>query len=130
MKCSKRFLGIIMSVVMIVAGMPFCNVKTNVTGAEKFEIVSPWDNELKGAGYFDIEWTQAPGTVKEYELYIDGLKKATTTETKYEYYTTQVKMYSVFVKAFYTNGTSVSTPVPIFQLRKRDYVLIMTWELI
>lgn len=40
MKCSKRFLGIIMSVVMIVAGMPFCNVKTNVTGAEKFEIVS------------------------------------------------------------------------------------------
>lgn len=86
MKCSKRFLGIIMSVVMIVAGMPFCNVKTNVTGAEKFEIVSPWDNELKGAGYFDIEWTQAPGTVKEYELYIDGLKKATTTETKYELY--------------------------------------------
>lgn len=119
MKCSKRFLGIIMPVVMIVAGMPFCNVKTNVTGAEKFEIVSPWDNELKGAGYFDIEWTQAPGTVKEYELYIDGLKKATTTETKYEYYTTQVKMYSVFVKAFYTNGTSVSTPVSYFSITKK-----------
>lgn len=119
MKNSKCFLGIVMSVIMIIAGIPFSNVKTNVVGAENFEVVSPWDNELKGAGYFDIEWTQAPGTVKEYELYIDGLKKATTTETKYEYYTTQVKMYSVFVKAFYTNGTSVSTPVSYFSITKK-----------
>lgn len=119
MKSSKRFLGIIMSVIMIIAGMPFCNVKTNVTGAEKFEIISPWDNELKGAGYFDIEWTQAPGNVKEYELYVDGIKETTTKETKYEYYTTQVKMYSVSVTANYTDGTTASTPISYFSVTKK-----------
>lgn len=119
MKRRKRLLGILLSLVMVVTVMPAFSEKSQAEETETFVITNPTDNELKAAGYLDIEWSEPSGNVKEYQLYVDGDLLATTTENIYEYYTTEVKMYSVSVTAQLTNGTEVSTPISYFAITKK-----------
>ena len=89
MKIVNRVLAIVISVVMVLTVMPAVSKENSVNAAEEFVIVSPKDNELKGAGHFDITWSDIQsGNLKNYQLYIDGELIATTNDTSYDYYTT------------------------------------------
>lgn len=89
MKIVNRVLAIVISVVMVLTVMPAFSNEISVNTAEEFIIVSPKDNELKGAGHIDITWSDIQsGNLKNYQLYIDGELIATTNDTSYDYYTT------------------------------------------
>ena len=120
MKIVNRVLAIVVSVVMILTIMPAVSKENSVNAAEEFVIVSPKDNELKGAGHFDITWSDIQsGNLKNYQLYIDGELIATTNDTSYDYYTTNVKMYEAYVKAELTDGSFQNTPVVKFGVTKK-----------
>ncbi len=120
MKIVNRVLAIVVSIVMVLTVMPAVSREYNVNAAEEFVIVSPKDNELKGAGYFDITWSDIQsGNLKNYQLYIDGELIATTNDASYDYYTTNVKMYEVYVRAELTDGSFQNTPVVKFGVTKK-----------
>ncbi len=120
MKIVNRVLAIVISVVMVLTIMPAVSKENSVNAAEEFVIVSPKDNELKGAGYFDITWSDIQsGNLKNYQLYIDGELIATTNDASYDYYTTNVKMYEVYVRAELTDGSFQNTPVVKFGVTKK-----------
>lgn len=120
MKIVNRVLAIVISVVMVLTIMPAVSKENSVNAAEEFIIVSPKDNELKGAGYFDITWSDIQsGNLKNYQLYIDGELIATTNDASYDYYTTNVKMYEVYVRAELTDGSFQNTPVVKFGVTKK-----------
>jgi len=111
MKIVNRVLAIVISVVMVLTIMPAVSKDNSVNAADEFIIVSPKDNELKGAGHFDITWSDIQsGNLKNYQLYIDGELIATTNDASYDYYTTNVKMYEVYVRAELTDGSFQNTP--------------------
>lgn len=120
MKIVNRVLAIVVSIVMVLTVMPAVSREYNVNAAEEFVIVSPKDNELKGAGYFDITWSDIQsGNLKNYQLYIDVELIATTNDASYDYYTTNVKMYEVYVRAELTDGSFQNTPVVKFGVTKK-----------
>lgn len=120
MKIVNRVLAIVISVVMVLTIMPAVSKENSVNAAEEFIIVSPKDNELKGAGHFDITWSDIQsGNLKNYQLYIDGELIATTNDASYDYYTTNVKMYEVYVRAELTDGSFQNTPVVKFGVTKK-----------
>ena len=106
----ENLLRLVFMIVMVIMLVPFFGMKKETQAAQAFEITAPANNGLIGAGCFDIKWSPAVGSsVKNYKLYIDGQLIATTSDTSYEYYTTNVKMYTAYVTAEYNNGTSKST---------------------
>lgn len=117
----KRGVAVILSLVLVLVALPAMSQNAKTQAAETtFTITSPIENKLLGAGYFDIEWTAATASdVKEYRLYIDDKLVATTDETTYEYYTTEVKMFEAYVEAEYTNGEIEKTDVRSFAVTKK-----------
>lgn len=120
MRRIKSAMAVVLSLVMVATIIPAVAKRTETQAAQEFEIVSPVENELVAAGHFDIEWSEATtSTVQEYQLYIDGELAGTTTETTYEYHTTEVKMFSAYVKAEYADGTSENTDTISFAVTKK-----------
>lgn len=120
MKIVNKVLAIIVSVVMVLTIMPAVSKENSVNAAEEFIIVSPKDNELKGAGHIDITWSAVQsGNLKNYQLYIDGELITTTNDTTYDYYTTNVKMYEVYVRTEFLDGSSQKTPTVKFGVTKK-----------
>lgn len=120
MRNIKKILAMILSLVMIITVVPTMKNTGKVVAAEEFMITSPVDNKLVAAGYFDIEWTSATASdVKEYRLYIDDELVATTTDTIYEYYTTEVKMFTTYVEAEYVDGSTQQTEEISFFVTKK-----------
>lgn len=116
----RKMLAVLLTLAMIVTIVPAVKRAESVGAAQNFAIVSPKDNGLMAAGHFDIEWSQAAnGTVKEYKVFIDDKEVATTTELSYDYYTTDVKMYSAYVTAEYTDGTMETTQEVTFGVTKK-----------
>lgn len=116
----KKIVAVILCGVMAVMLLSSLDITDEASAAESFAITSPADNRLVGAGHFDIKWSSATkGTVKNYKVYIDNQLVATTSETSYEYYTTTVKMYSAYVTAEYSDGTSQSTENINFGVTKK-----------
>ena len=96
----ENLLRLVFMIVMVIMLVPFFGMKKETQAAQAFEITAPANNGLIGAGCFDIKWSPAVGSsVKNYKLYIDGQLIATTSDTSYEYYTTNVKMYTAYVTA-------------------------------
>jgi len=94
--------------------------KTAKAAAADFRIISPKSNQLAAAGYIDICWSEANGGIVEnYDLYVDNIKVTTTTETSYEYYTTQVSAHQIYVLANYTDGTTEKTSMSTFGISKK-----------
>ncbi|MCI8956369.1 MAG: hypothetical protein HFG29_05175 [Eubacterium sp.] len=120
MKVVNKVLAIVISFVMVLTIMPAFSKESSVNAAEEFIIVSPKDNELKGAGHFDITWSDVQsGNLKNYQLYIDGVFVTTTNDTTYDYYTTDVKMYEVYVRAEFLDGSFQNTPAVKFGVTKK-----------
>lgn len=120
MKQLRKILALIISLAIVVPAIPAMSSNLETKAADSFAITSPEKNELKAAGYIDIEWTEATSsTVKNYQLYIDDELVTTTTETSYEYYTTKVKAFNTYVKANFTNGTSRITETITFGVTKK-----------
>lgn len=116
----ENLLRLLFMIVMVIMLVPFFGMKKETQAAQAFEITAPANNGLIGAGCFDIKWSPAVGSsVKNYKLYIDGQLIATTSDTSYEYYTTNVKMYTAYVTAEYNNGTSKSTETITFGVTKK-----------
>lgn len=116
----KKILAVVLSIVMMASSMTSLELKNDVIAAEAFAITSPANNMLVGAGHFDIKWSEATEKeVSNYKLYIDNQLIATTTKTTYEYYTTTVKMYSAYVTAEYSDGTTDKTKTISFGVTKK-----------
>ncbi len=105
--------------VMVIAMIPVLAEVKPVQAAITTEIILPYENSLVAAGYVKISWKEASGSVKNYQVYVDGQKVTTTTKTEYEYYTTQVRKFQVSVKTVYTNGSSVSSETRNFYVTKK-----------
>lgn len=116
----KKAVAIVLSLILVLTIMPVASSSAETKAEETFAITSPRNNQLVAAGHFDIEWTPANGsTVEEYKLYIDDVVVATTTDTTYEYYTTKVKMFSAYVEAEYTDGSTQKTEEISFAVTKK-----------
>ncbi len=116
----KKALAIILTLAMVLTLIPGTTKVTNVKAADNFIITSPTDKELLAAGYIDIEWTNATSsTVQEYQVYIDDQMVGTTRDTSYEYYTTKVKTFTVYVKARFTDNTTSNTNKIRFAITKK-----------
>lgn len=116
----KKILAVLLTLVIIVTIAPALKRSESVGATQSFAITSPKDSGLVAAGHFDIEWSEATaGTVKEYTVFIDDKEVGTTTELSYDYYTTNVKMYSVYVTAEYTDGTTETTQEVSFGVTKK-----------
>lgn len=120
MKITKKIFAIILSLALTVAVVPMINSNSNQVNAATFAIVSPQYNSIVAAGYIDITWNPATtATVRDYVVYVNGKRQATTTATKYEYYTTAVKMHTAYIVAEYTNGMKEITQTIKFAITKK-----------
>ena len=116
----KKIMAIVLSMIMAITFMSSLELGNNAIAAETFAITSPANNMLVGAGHFDIKWSNATEKeVANYKLYIDDQLVTTTTNTSYEYYTTTVKMYSAYVTAEYSDGTTKNTKTISFGVTKK-----------
>ena len=123
MKRVRQFIGIIM-ILIISLSLNIWNGEDGVVDVfadTAFVITSPVNNTMKGAGYMDIKWNPASDKsgVKNYKVYVDGSLKATTTSTKYEFYTTKVNYHSAWIEAELNNGKKVYTPTVKFGVTKK-----------
>lgn len=114
----KKTISIALCLSMTTVAMSGQVIPTTVGAEEEFTIINPVENALKGAGYVDVDWSDVTG-VTQYKLYVDGELKATTTESKAEFYTTEVKMYTAYVTAVKEDGSTVSTDTVSFGVSKK-----------
>lgn len=121
MKRFNKIMAMILSVVMIISLANVGNLNTTETKADTiFAISYPAHKQTVAAGYIDITWGAATAAeVQYYEVYVDNKKVATTTETTYEYYTTLVKLFDVYIKAIFTNGATQITGTTTFGVSKK-----------
>ena len=120
MKNAKRIITIILTIALVVGGLYFAPSKETSANVD-FSITSPKDGSLKAAGYMDIEWEDAShiGAVKNYEVYIDGSLKTTTTSRKYEFYTTKVNYHKAWIKANFKDGSGFYSKTVRFGVSKK-----------
>lgn len=120
MKGFKRLFSWILVFAMIFSLNIICENSVTVTrAATEFIITSPSNNETVGAGYIDIQWNSVPGTVKNYNVYIDGSLVGTTTSTTYEFYTTKVNYHTAWIEANLSDGQKTYTPTVKFGVTKK-----------
>lgn len=119
MKKTSRLLAILMTLALVVVLIPaFAHKKTTEVQAAAFAITSPTFNQLVPGGSFDVEWTAPSESVTEYTVYMDDVEQGTTTDTKYECYTTSVAMHTLRVEAQLANGHKEETSTK-FALTKK-----------
>lgn len=115
----RKLLTAVLSLSILLASVPVVQLPNRVNAAEAFEITSPTENQLVAAGHFDITWSDSSDSVKEYDVYINNRLVATTTETEYEHYTTEVTMHSVFIVAENEDGSIRETEKVTFGITKK-----------
>ncbi len=119
MQKMKKISAVIVAFVLVISMLPIMSHKMDISAAE-ITIISPTNNELKAAGYIDITWNEATSKpVKEYQVYIDDVLEIATTETTYEFYTTKVKTYDVYIKVVFQDGTTVDSEKITFGVTKK-----------
>lgn len=120
MKKFKRALSVVLMVVLMFSvNILNTELSTTTQAASAFAITSPSNNGLVAAGYIDIKWNSASGSVKNYNVYVDGSLVNTTTSTQYEFYTTKVNYHTAWIEAVLTNGQKVYTPTVKFGVSKK-----------
>lgn len=119
MKRIKKALAIVLSFVLLVTILPIVNNGHTTKAATGFAIISPSDNALVAAGYFDIEWNAATGNVTDYEVYFDGELQGATKDTVYECYTTKVAMHSAYIVAKMSDGSKQTSDELKFGVSKK-----------
>lgn len=122
MKGFKKILSLLLVlVILFFANLAGDRTVTEVKAFTKFAITSPSNNKLVAAGYIDITWNNPSdyGTVKSYQLYVDGKLETTTTKTTYEFYTTKVNYHTAWVEATLSNGEKIYTDTVKFAVSKK-----------
>lgn len=104
---------------MIVSITPSMDVRQEIRAEEEFHIISPKENNLIGAGSFDVKWTNAGENVKEYKIYVDGQLIGTTKNTVCECYTTSVETFSLRVEAVQPDGSVKASDRVDFSVTKK-----------
>ncbi len=120
MKSYKRIIAFVLAIILALnINIAFAGITTKA--ADLFQVTSPTSNSLIPAGPIDIEWSSASGagSVKEYQVYVDGKLETTTSNTSYKFYTTKVNYHTVFVVACFTDGDKVSTSSVRFGVNKK-----------
>ena len=119
MKITKSILAIALSLALAVGGLYFVAPK-ETEAATDFAITAPKNGSLKAAGYMDITWEDASAikAVKNYDVFVDGSLVKTTTDTKYEFYTTKVNFHKTWVRANFKDGTNHYTVTVKFGVTK------------
>ena len=126
MKKSRKTIAVILSLAMIISLGAVENwMSQSVYGVTAFTITSPKDGKATGAGYMDIQWTDASGygTVNKYQVYVDGSYLGETKSLSYEYYTTKVNYHTTFVVATFSDGSQISTPTIRFGVTKKGLAI-------
>lgn len=120
MKKLKRVLSVVLMVALMFS-INILDTETSITtqAATVFAITSPSNNGLVAAGHIDIKWNSASGSVKNYNVYVDGSLVKTTTSTQYEFYTTKVNYHTAWIEAILTNGQKIYTPTVKFGVSKK-----------
>ena len=120
MKIAKRIIIVVLSFALVITGLAFAAPKNTNADAD-FAVTAPTNGQLKAAGYMDITWEDASviNTVKDYDVFVDGSQVGTTTDTKYEFYTTKVNFHRVWVRANFTDGTDHYTKTINFAVTKK-----------
>ncbi len=119
MKSVRKIIAGILAIALVLALIPGTMGEKKTQAAEATTITAPGNNSLVAAGYVRIAWEASQGSVKNYEVYINNAKVTATPKTEYEYYTTQVKKFTVYVKTLYNNGTSATSEVSNFFVTKK-----------
>ena len=119
MKLMRKTLAGILAIALVLVMIPVTMGEKTTQAAEAATITAPIQNSLVAAGYVQIQWEAAQGSVKNYEVYIDNQRITTTTDTKCEYYTTKVKKFTLYVRTVYTNGGSMNSEVINFFVSKK-----------
>ncbi len=99
--------------------------KNEITKAADFNITSPANGSILGAGYNDIKWDSVSGAFN-YDVYIGGTKVTTTTDTTYTYYSVRVQAQEVCVVANLTNGYQKASNKVQFGITKKGLGLNMS----
>ncbi|MCR5703360.1 MAG: discoidin domain-containing protein [Eubacterium sp.] len=119
MKSVRKLIAGILTVAMVLTLIPGVAGIKETQAAETTVITAPGNNSLVAAGYIRIAWKETGGSVKKYEVYIDGIKVGETTGTEYEYYTTKVKKFSLYINTRYTDGSSSKSKESVFFVTKK-----------
>lgn len=119
MKKIRKTLAVILSFVLLTAIVPVVRGGNNTKAEAGFAITAPTDNALVAAGYFDIKWSAANGTVTEYEVYLDDKLQGTTNSTVYECYTTGVYVHSAYIVAKMSDGSRQTSDTIHFGISKK-----------
>lgn len=123
MKRVRKFITVIMILIMSLSINIWNGTEAGslVYADTVFAITSPSNNELSAAGYIDIKWNSVSNSsgVKKYKVYVDGSLVATTTSTKYEFYTTKVNYHTAWIEAELNNGKKLYTPTVKFGVTKK-----------
>ena len=121
MKYLKMSLLSVLVIAFVFTFIPVISESTYVEAAEETcQITAPENDSLVAAGYIDIKWNAATAkTVKNYDVFINGKKHITTTDTTYEYYTTEVAYHYVYIQVNYQDGTVAQTDKVKFGVSKK-----------
>lgn len=119
MRRTKRAWAVALVVALMVTMVPFYAQNTKEVKAASFAITTPAANSLRPAGHIDIKWSNASGSVKNYEVYIDNAKVGTVTGTYYDYYSTAVVSHKLYVKAVKNDGSSENSDTITFSVSKK-----------
>ena len=120
MRGLKKLVTLFVTIVMVLSVdiVPFGGT-ASAQAATSFVITSPAGNALVAAGHMDIKWNPASGSVKNYNVYVDGSLVTTTTSTQYDFYTTKVNYHTAWIEANLTNGQKSYTPTVKFGVTKK-----------
>ena len=111
-------------------------VKSIVAKAADFDIVKPVNDSLVGAGDIEIQW-EAVSNAKNYDVYVGGVKKGTTTNTSFTFYDTKVEALEACVVANLNNGYQKASSKVQFGVSKKGlglsknmgaYVNLKDWK--
>lgn len=123
MRGLKKLVTLFVTIVMVLSVdiVPFGGT-ASAQAATSFVITSPAGNALVAAGHMDIKWNPASGSVKNYNVYVDGSLVTTTTSTQYDFYTTKVNYHTAWIEANLTNGQKSYTPTVKFGVTKKRFM--------
>ncbi|MCR5737942.1 MAG: hypothetical protein K6G64_09855 [Eubacterium sp.] len=122
MKTLKKMCAGLLVIALMLGIMPIVSEESKVQAATSISVTAPANNALVAAGYIDIKWNSV-SNAKNYTLFINDTQVTTLKETSFVYYTTEVAYHTVYVKANFENGTSVTSAKNKFGVSKKGLCL-------
>ena len=120
MKVLKKITTLVLVIAMAFSVNVTGTFTESVKAATEFQIISPTNESIVGAGHVYIDWNNpTSGTVSKYNIYIDGNYVTSTNTNRYDYYTTSVKYHTTWIEAVLSNGSKEYTKTVKFGVSKK-----------